>query len=1394
MDAEKGEGSIGSVDVSLIIKALTSVKTNQKSKSDLLRELVEALVSGMETEKRFGVVIRWSDLMARSRFYEPELQVELSIPFQTSDEETGVVEFSLEKGYWPDGLSEISVQADLISILLSARLDASLNMVLRAELKERKKELRGIQQSIDILRQITDIEDSLRQICRQLPEAFQFPEHCCARIQYNHHIWLSEKFSQSPWALKQAFETGDGKKGLIEVFYNKSFPGPFLPEEKELLETLAGLISGSAINQTFKKLLRENRERVKELRALNATRKIIAESLPVDDTLQRICQILPASWQYPRRTSVRIRFEGRKYTSKPFAESCWILEESFTTIDNNRGSVEVFYTANDSDNVKNPFLKEEQQLLANIAGMLSSYLNNYKGREIYRKSVFQQDSSAGRSAVFREALIKGKQPLQKFFHQKSADKYIYLEMMRYKVKDILFVATLYDAFMLETEDSFFERFMGEIYAYSLFSLPRITGVTTSEEAGEMLKAAHFDMVILMVGIDQETPIALSKKIKEIRPTLPVFLLLNPHANVQYFQKLLPSIPSIDKLFIWYGDAQIFFAIVKSTEDYANVSSDTQKGLVRVILLVEDSPQYYSKYLPMLYGIVFGQVQKLLPEAEKSELDKISKMRSRPKILHARNYEDAAWFLNAYKDYLLCVISDMEFDRKGKLDKRAGVKFIKYVKSHVHNVPIILQSAETAYEKIASDLGVTFFNKNSETLLRDLRKFLNQYLGFGDFIFRDKQGNTVSKASTFNELVEQLEKVPDESYYLHALENQYSIWLMARGEIKLAKALNPVKVSDFKSIEDSRQFFISSLKKYDEDRKKGKILSFDEKAMLDERNIVSLAGGSIGGKGRGLVFINALIHNFDFEIFASQINIRTPVTLIIGTDAFESFIRRNKLNEIAIHSDIGYDKLRKIFSGSRLPDSLLKKLRLLASKLNRPVAVRSSSLSEDSQTQPLAGVFDTFVIPDTEDKNLLASRLAQAIKLVYASLYSDRARRYFRAIHRKVEEERMAIVIQELVGNRYGNYYYPHISGVAQSYNYYPVGHMQPEEGFSMAAIGLGSYVVEGWQSYRFSPKYPDTSLHDAKDLLKASQTKFFALDYSKTRFDFLKDGEHAALSSLDISEAEVHGNLKHCASVYNADNETLEPGVSMPGPRVIDFANILKYNFLPLAEVIDFLLETIKESLGTPVELEYAVDINKTLNGLPSFYLLQVKPLVGQQLNFDADFSDIDKEKMLLYTTSSLGNGCIDNVKDVIYVKQDAFDKLKTLELAEEIEKFNDRMVHEGKNYILIGPGRWGTRDVFLGIPVNWSQISNAKVIVETSLENFPLDASLGSHFFHNITSMQIGYFSVNDTQPDDFIRWGWLEQQNAVYEGKYFRQVQASNPLKVLMNGRKKMAAIMIS
>jgi hypothetical protein len=631
-------------------------------------------------------------------------------------------------------------------------------------------------------------------------------------------------------------------------------------------------------------------------------------------------------------------------------------------------------------------------------------------------------------------------------------------------------------------------------------------------------------------------------------------------------------------------------------------------------------------------------------------------------------------------------------------------------------------------------------------------------------------------------------------YLHASENQLSLWLMSRGEIQLAKSLNPVSASTFSSITEMRQFFRDSFKQYREEKKKGKILSFDETSMLDEKNIVSFSGGSLGGKGRGLAFINTLIYNIEFPTLANRINILAPITVIIGSNEFQHFIAKNKLLEKIVDPEISYAELRKHFVNAHLSISLLKKLRVFVSQVDKPIAVRSSSSSEDSITQPFAGVFDTYIIPNHHtNKKMILERLSTAIKLVYASTFSEKARNYFSIIHHKVEEEKMAVVLQELVGNQYGEYYYPHISGVAQSYNYYPVANMKPEEGFAVAAVGLGTYVVDGWKSYRFSPRYPKVSIHSIKDLLNNSQVQFYALDCSEKDFDFLEHGELAALKLLDISEAEKHGTLTHCASVYNPNNDRIEAGLSAYGPRIVNFANILQYNYIPLAETISTLLNTVKEAFGSPVEIEYAVDLEPKENGLPTFYLLQIKPLIGNQIMQNIDIDQLDKKQMVLYTRSSLGNGELKDIGDIIYVDPARFSKLKTMEMAAEIEKLNNQMKKCNRQYILIGPGRWGSRDRFVGIPVNWSQISNAKIIVEVSLENFPLDSSLGSHFFHNVTSMNIGYFSVLHTSPTDFVRWDLLNQQKLIHETEFFKQVRFEKPLTILMDGRHKTSAIMI-
>jgi CheY-like chemotaxis protein len=1285
-----------------------------------------------------------------------------------------------------------------LAALLSGTVSRQALRELLYNNTERLKELRGINQTSKILKESKSTDEALQVICSILPEAYQFPEHTAARITYGNRVFTSHNFRESPWLQKQPFEISEGLEGLIEVFYLREFPdadeGPFLQEERNLLINLAHLIAGSATRDIFNKLLYENRERLKELHVINHTSHIISQGRPIDETLQKVCSVIPRSWQFPRYTAVRIVYEGKTWVSRKFQNTPWVMQETFVTFDNKRGSIEVYYLKEFPLSYEGPFLREERQLIINLGKLISGYLNSYKGREIYSKSKYEKLETLN-PGEYRQTLVKNKRPLQLVFNQQSLDKYIYLDMMKYKVKEILFVATLYDAFILENEDSFFEQFMGIIYQYSLFSLPRITGVTTPEEALDLLDTVNFDMAILMVGMDKDTPVRLCDQLKEKRPSLPIYLLLNQKGNIKYFEELVPALTSVNKLFVWSGNSQIFFAIVKSIEDAANVENDTRIGLVRIILLVEDSALYYSKYLQMLYAIVFGQVQQVLPEVEKNELDKICKMRSRPKIILARNYEDAMFIFNKYKDFMLCVISDVEFECDGKLDKTAGIRFINYIKSHILNLPIILQSSEKSNKQLAKNLNVSFINKNSDTLLNDLKNFLTYYLGFGDFVFRNREGKPIAVAKSLREFEALLHTIPDETFYLHAQENQFSLWLMARGEIELARTLNPMRIGDYKDVKQSRQFFLDTFTKYREEKKKGKVLSFDETAIMDERNIVAFASGSFGGKGRGLAFINALVHNFDFGGVTQKINIRTPITAIIGTEEFENFIEMNGLFELIIRPEVTYAEIRKAFANGRLSSALIKKLEFFVEQIEKPIAVRSSSLSEDSLTQPFAGVFDTYIIPNNrhQKQNVLVN-LMQAVKMVFASVYSDNSKTYFQAIHHKVEEEKMAVVLQELVGNQYDNYYYPHISGIAQSYNYYPVAHMQPDEGFAVAAIGLGSYVVEGWKSYRFSPRYPKIEMYSLKDLLNSSQLKFYALNIQRHEVDYVADGELASLELLDIGDAEKHGALNHCASVYVADNDRMEPGLSGAGPRVINFADILRFHYIPLAETIDIMLGTIEDALGSPVELEYAVDLNPTKNNLPSFYLLQIKPLVGNQLGYNIDLDKIDPNQVLLYTQSGLGNGELIHIHDFIFVDTDKFDKMRTYEIAAEVEKLNAGMISTNKEYILIGPGRWGTRDRFLGVPVNWSQISNARVIVEVSLENFPLDSSLGSHFFHNVTSMNIGYFSVLNSSKTDYIRWEKLGEGELIEQTTFLRHIRFEQPARVLMNGKQKTAVILIN
>lgn len=1284
-------------------------------------------------------------------------------------------------------------------MLTRGYLGSLLLEIVKRDNIERKKELSGINMTSRKLVENATIEETLSEMCQFLPNAWQYPESTLIRIKYGDTTFTTSNFCETEWRMSESFNLPGGQKGSIEVFYTQEFPmsdeGPFMHEERSLLVNLANLIAGNASKHIYSKMSSNAGERLKELTAINRVTSIINNDLSIKDTLQQIVNVVPLSWQYPEVACARITYENMHLTSPGFKETEWMQMENFVTVDNKKGLIEIFYTEEMPESDNGPFLSEETQLLANIAKLVCGYFNNYKGRELFNTKT--RSVSTHVNEDFRKTLTTDKQPLQLFFNKQILEKYVYLDMMKYKIKNILFVATLYDAFTLENDDSFFEQFMGEIYQYSLFSLPRITGVTSPAEALELMEKTQFDLAILMVGLDTQATITLSADIKERQNDIPVFLLLNQKNNLKYFENLVSYTPSIDKLFVWSGNSQILFSIVKSIEDNANVENDTKIGLVRVILLVEDSPIYYSKYLQILFSTVFNQVQRILGEGEveRNEINKISKMRQRPKILHARNYEDAMYIFEKYKDYLLCVISDVEFDRNGSSDPQAGVKLVKYITQQLPTLPAILQSAEPSNKAVAESIGVEFLNKDSDTLQTDLVEFLTSRLGFGDFIFRNASGRPLAQAKGFKEFETIFKNIPTELLGKYCYDNRISSWLMSRGEIPLARKINPIRFDDYEDPEKFRQDILGMMDDYRANRRKGKILDFDDADRPDERNVISMSQGSLGGKGRGLAFINSLIQNTDTSQFDKEINVRMPITAIVGTDEFSHFMERGNLYEYAFAADGNvpdYNELRERFAAVPLSDKLMDRLKRFLSKIHRPLAVRSSSLSEDSMNQPFAGVFDTYLVPNNADTLEENVRLvATAIKMVYSSIYSETSRTYFQTIRHNIEAEKMAVVLQVLAGNEHHGYYYPHISGTAQSYNYYPVAHMKPEEGFAVAAVGLGYYVVGGSKAFRFSPVWPGIDTASTKDMVRNTQVDMLAIDLSKKGLDYVHDGEHAPLATLDIYDAEKHGTMRHCLSVYNPDNDTIEPGIDSYGPRIVNFANILKYNYIPLPSLLSLLLNTAKEALGSPVEIEWAVDLDPAENGLPSFYLLQMKPIITELQGSSVIVDRPDENYSILYTEQSLGNGDLQEITDIIYADPDLFDKMETEEMAKEIDALNAKMLAEDKHYILIGAGRWGTRDRFIGIPVQWSQISMAKVIIEMSLPGFPLDSSLGSHFFHNVTSMNIGYLSVQDSSDRDYINWENIRKLNIVEETKHFKHVSVETPLSIKMNGKERKAAI---
>jgi len=985
-----------------------------------------------------------------------------------------------------------------------------------------------------------------------------------------------------------------------------------------------------------------------------------------------------------------------------------------------------------------------------------------------------------------------KTTLASIYKRKKTDRDIFQELMPAKVKEVLLVATLYDSYTIVREGQFSDKIFGEYLQLNLYAAPRFSSVNTTEDALLTLEHRDFDLIIVMAGLDKDAAVETSRSIGKLRPRIPLLLLANNNSDLRYFQAEMRKFDFIDRIFVWNGNSNVFLAMIKYIEDKKNVARDTQNGNVRVVLLVEDSIQYYSRYLPMLYTTIMTQTQILVQEDATDELHKILKMRARPKVILVDNYEDAVKIINSYRRYMLCVISDVKFEKDGKEDGDAGIELLKYAKGTLkYPMPVLLQSQEIANAQRAKEINADFINKNSESLSMDILNFLYRRLGFGSFVFKGMDGKPITEAANLNEFQQKFREIPAEALFYHGKRNSFSMWLMARGEINMAELLRPVKTEDFDSAEELRQFCLEVFKTVRFEKLKGTIVNFDPALVNSNRLITRMAKGSLGGKGRGIAFICNFIENIDFQKLIPEMNIRIPATAVIGALEFDKFVETNNLYD-DIYSLNDYESIRQHFLDSEFDNKLKDRLMQYVKQMSKPLAVRSSGLFEDSLLQPFSGVYATYLIPNNHpDVEVRYNQLETAVKLVYSSIFTESAQAYFDAIHYKIEEEKMAVVIQEVVGQDYNSKFYPTISGVAQSYNYYPISYMKPEDGFSVAAVGLGMYVVGGENSFRFCPKYPTINPTSIGDLLRDSQKSFYAIDLSVPDIDLVSGGEETGIKKFRIKDAEEDGTLDHAASTYSMENDDLVPGIQGKGPRIIDFANILKYKYLPLTDTLVLLLKLFKEAMGSPVEIEYALDLDARENGLPTFYLLQIKPLIRVEHQVDIDLGQFDQNGLFMYAERGMGNGIIEHIKDVVYIDPDTFDKTKTRQMANEISKLNHYFDKEDKEYILVGPGRWGSRDPFTGIPVLWANISKARVIVEMGLPNFPLDASLGSHFFHNVTSMNVGYFSVPHNAQYARLNMDILRTRKLVNETEFVKHVEFKQPLTVLMNGKERRALI---
>ncbi len=967
------------------------------------------------------------------------------------------------------------------------------------------------------------------------------------------------------------------------------------------------------------------------------------------------------------------------------------------------------------------------------------------------------------------------------------------ELMRERIYRILIICSNYDFYMLEEDGRIDEQIFNEYVSLNLRFPPIFVHAKGYADAFEILKGDKINLIISMLSVGNDMDaFALAHRIKEIHPKIP-FVVLTPFSREVSLKLQNEDLSAIDHVFCWLGDADILLAIIKLMEDEKNVDHDVETVGVQTVLLVEDSIRFYSSYLPTIYKIILHQSIEFTAEGA-NEHERMLLKRARPKILLATNYEDAIAKFEKYKDNMIGVISDIRYKKDGETDAEAGFKFCKHVKDADPHMPFLLQSSESSNRKRALQMGVSFLDKYSKTMTQELTDFIFENFAFGDFIFRDsKTHQEISRAHSLNDLQRKILTIPDTSLEFHIKRNDFSRWLSARALFPIAEIFKAQKAEDFSSISEVRTYIFDEIAKFRVNKGRGIISKFD-RTHYDEYTVFARIGnGSLGGKARGLAFIDSLIKKHEFFYKYTNTIITIPRSLVLCTDVFDEFMAKNDLYRVAL-SNASDKEILKHFIQARLPESIKEDINAFIGVLHNPIAVRSSSLLEDSHYQPFAGIYSTFMVPNLRDnKKRTVQMITQSIKCVYASVFFKSSKAYISVTKNVIDEEKMGIILQEVCGSQYEDKFYPTVSGVARSINFYPIDPEKPEDGIANIGFGLGRIIVDGGRTLRFSPKYPRKiiQLSSPAMAMRDSQKEFYALSLDPKKFKPSVD-EDVNLLKLPISDAEHDTSFHQVISTYDFYDNMLRDGLYERGKKIITFSNILKNNVFPLAEILEMLLEAGQKEINNPIEIEFAANLDCPSCEPKLFNFLQIRPIVENNDTVNIDLSGIKKEETILYSFQALGNGITDNVFDIVYVKPEAFNPSESKIIAHKLEQLNSKFVVSGRFYALVGPGRWGSSDPWLGIPVKWPQISQARLIAESGLENFRIDPSQGTHFFQNLTSFRVGYFTLNPFMDDGFYDLDFLNSIPAEHEDKYLRHLMFDKALIIKINARENKGVLM--